>query len=68
MEIRDAVIWLVIILALCALALWGVTYVTGPFQRPLKIVILAVGWITLIYLGWGLFARMAPPFPGLLGT
>ncbi len=67
MEIRDAVIWLIIILALCGVALWGITYIAGQFQRPLRIIVIAIAIIALVYLGWGLFAKMAPPFPGALG-
>lgn len=66
MEVLSVVVWVVIILALAGLALWGITYAPADFQRPLRIVVIAVAIIALIYLLGGLLLRMAPPFPGLL--
>ena len=67
MEYRDAFIWLVVILAAAALAIWAINAVApDPFKRPLGIVAVAVAAVLLIYLFWGILAKLIPPFPGLL--
>jgi len=65
--IVDSLVWLVIILAVCAVAFWvNRQFTPAPFATPIGYVIIAVAVVALIYLGAAIIKSFAPPFPGLL--
>lgn len=63
MDIIGVVVWVILICGGAALAFWASSYITGAFQRPIRIVILIVAGIFLVYLLGGLLVKLAPPFP-----
>ena len=67
MDLIAVVIWVIIICAAAAGCLWIATFAPADFQRPIRIIIIAVAAIFLVYLLGGLLVKLAPPFPGVLG-